>query len=313
MNADLQAAVVDLAIDKGFRVFPLDGKIPLCKWQDEATSAWWELDWSKATAVGIALDPGTVVVDIDMKKGDGAAELKADWPEVAGTPTATVRTPSGGYHLFYRVAEGADLRQSSIAPNVDTRVGGNGYVVGAGSPGYRVVRGDLAELAPLPERLLARLQRPGKSRSVAVDEDSLRGLGLAIEYLRRNPPTDAPEDNRRFAIAARLRGYGLAEETALRLMLAWNAESEHARDPSQIEKAVTNAYLHAHDETPGADLPPGFHELFGLSGGDVEELPPEHPDAGQADPARAGGRPMGRPAGGGRARSGPARPGGPVH
>lgn len=287
MDADLQSAVIDLAC-KGFRVFPVKvtpkpnggpketEKKPLCEWKDAATPYWFDLDWTGANAVGIALDPGMVVVDVDVNKGDGAAELREQWPELAATPTATVRTNSGGYHLFYRVPEGSTLRQSKLAPNIDTRVGGSGFVVAAGSPGYRVVRGDLANLAPLPERVLARLSYAGKTRARAADEDTLRGLALALDYLKKNPPTDAPEDTRRFAIAARLRGYGLAEETALKLMLAWNAASEHARDPSQIEKAVTNAYKHAHDETAGGDLPPDFRELFGVDG--AEELPPEHPD-----------------------------------
>ena len=101
---------------RGFRVFPLppNGTRPSADWAgwpEHATTdpdkirAWWE-----GTDQNIAVcTTGMLVVDIDTKKGrDGMAS----WMSLhGGFDTLTVRTKSGGYHLYYG---GAGATASSI-------------------------------------------------------------------------------------------------------------------------------------------------------------------------------------------------------
>lgn len=296
-------ALLDLA-SAGFRVFPVRVepdpakpgkhlKTPLCAWKDAATREFYALDWSAANGIGIALDPGTVVVDIDTPAA--VETIKRDWPELAALKDAPlVRTISGGYHLYLSCDAAAALTQADLAPQVNTRVGGSGFVVGPGTEGYRLVRGSFDTIPQAPTRLVQRLARPEAAKPRPAAEESLRGLALATRYLLDNPPTDAPSDGVRFALACRLRGFGLEQETARQLMHRWNSESEHERDPSQIDKAVENAWKHAHDAEPGGDLPPTTQEMFGDGFEPAEELPADHPDVilGQLQAALV---PAGRP------------------
>ena len=49
--------------------------------------------------------------------------------------TYTVKTPTGGLHLYYTTPDGPEIRNSAgkIGPLIDVRGGGGGYVLAAGS------------------------------------------------------------------------------------------------------------------------------------------------------------------------------------
>ncbi|MFF8263261.1 bifunctional DNA primase/polymerase [Streptomyces virginiae] len=117
------------------------------KWEDRATSdpdrirrAWDRLPFN----VGIATGPsGLVVVDLDMPKGQGSSdapcgaatfEALCERAGQAVPSTLTVRTPSGGSHLYFTAAAGVRLGNSAgrLGALIDTRAWG-GYVVAPGS------------------------------------------------------------------------------------------------------------------------------------------------------------------------------------
>ncbi|MFE9483418.1 bifunctional DNA primase/polymerase [Streptomyces spororaveus] len=190
------------AADRGWPIFPLrpgsktpalhrDDRCPrtgACvgghvKWEQRATTdeAVIVRCWShKPYNVGLATGPaGLIVVDLDMPKAnssqgapDGADNLLA-LCERAGQPvpaTLTVRTPSGGIHLYFTAPDGIRLGNTAgkLAPLIDTRAHG-GYVVAAGSTTasgiYEVT--DPSPVAELPVWLLA-LLRPPAPRSVCL-------------------------------------------------------------------------------------------------------------------------------------------------
>lgn len=114
--------------------------------------------------VGIATGPaGLLVVDLDTlkpkdKKGtpDGVASFLAlcERAGQAVPTTRTIRTPSGGRHLYFTAPAGVRLGSSkgTLAPKIDTRAWG-GQVVAPGSVTregpYAVL--DDAPVANLPE------------------------------------------------------------------------------------------------------------------------------------------------------------------
>ncbi|MFI1367758.1 bifunctional DNA primase/polymerase [Streptomyces griseochromogenes] len=151
------------------------------KWEQRATTdpdrirrAWGAGSFN----IGIATGPsGLVVVDLDVPKDksgkdgsdapDGATSFLAlceragqSWPT-----THTVRTPSGGMHLYFQAPPGVHLpcTAKSVAPNVDTRAWG-GNIVAAGSitamGSYEVA--DDVPSETLPGWLLRRLQTAPK-------------------------------------------------------------------------------------------------------------------------------------------------------
>ncbi|MFD3562472.1 bifunctional DNA primase/polymerase [Streptomyces sp. NPDC058686] len=158
LNAALKAA------ERGWAVFPLrpgdkrpalhgESRCPgtgSCtaghvKWEQRATTDPDRIRraWSAgAFNVGLATGPsGLVVIDLDKPKGnadapDGATTFKA-LCERHGKPvpaTRTIRTASGGTHLYFTAPAAARLHNtaSTLAPLVDTRAWG-GYVVAPGS------------------------------------------------------------------------------------------------------------------------------------------------------------------------------------
>ncbi|MFF8989565.1 bifunctional DNA primase/polymerase [Streptomyces sp. NPDC014983] len=198
MTHDARSALLHAALDaaeRGWHVFPLlpgtkrpalhgeascPGTGPCAsghmKWEQRATT---DPDricaaWSRAPYnVGIATGPsGLVVVDLDVPKDKGSS----DAPDGAETfqalcernrqtvpRTHTIRTASGGTHLYFTAPAAARLHNTAgtLAPLVDTRAHG-GYVVAAGS----TVDGTLytlegpAVLRPLPAWLTALLVPP---------------------------------------------------------------------------------------------------------------------------------------------------------
>jgi hypothetical protein len=120
-------------------VFPVAGKRPLTThgFHDATTDcatvrAW---DWKRASGIGWAIPPGLIVVDVDSRYGGVAslAELEHAHGALPGTLEAV--TGGGGLHVLLRMPAGVEARQSAgaIAPGVDVRVGGKGFVVVAPS------------------------------------------------------------------------------------------------------------------------------------------------------------------------------------
>ncbi|MFI5986361.1 bifunctional DNA primase/polymerase [Streptomyces sp. NPDC051555] len=143
------------------------------KWEDRATSdpdrirrAWDRIPFN----VGIATGPSQlVVVDLDMPKGKGSADAPCGADTFlalcgrAGQTvpaTLTVRTPTGGTHLYFSAPHAVRLGNTAgrLGRLIDTRAWG-GYVVAPGSVGaggaYEVTHP--AAPAPFPSWLYALL------------------------------------------------------------------------------------------------------------------------------------------------------------
>lgn len=173
---------------------------------------------------GFAPAPGFMVLDLDIPKGadegkpDGYGVLRTLGVGI-GDPALVVRTGSGGYHLYYRIPDGADIPQiahkgaSAPLPGlpayeggvpIDTRVGGHGFVVMPGSVAsdgrsWQVVReGSIDGDHTLPADLLALIQRlahlgskpvprPDRPSTPVDDDTALARLDMApVPEGRRN-------------------------------------------------------------------------------------------------------------------------------
>lgn len=153
----------------GFRVFPLrtdTGTPVFTQWPERATTnreqiqEWWTGEYARS-GVGIATGPesGVWVLDIDVKDADGFKSLR-DLTHANGatvevfTRTMTVRTPSGGAHVYFRwddasTSEGG-IRNSAkeLAPGLDVR-GIRGYVRAPGVGAYTLVERDGVKITTL--------------------------------------------------------------------------------------------------------------------------------------------------------------------
>jgi hypothetical protein len=85
----------------------------------ERVKQWWRL--APSANIGIRTGDGLVVVDVDPRNG---GLVDPAWPD-----TLTARTPSGGWHFYYRAEEEIKTSHGGMAQGVDLKAAG-GYVVG---------------------------------------------------------------------------------------------------------------------------------------------------------------------------------------
>ncbi|MET7919483.1 bifunctional DNA primase/polymerase [Streptomyces avermitilis] len=203
------------AASRDWRVFPLipGGKRPaVSDWESRATTDPDRITraWSTAAYnIGIATGPsGLVVIDLDKPKHPGDTP-PASWAEYGvrdgadvlavlcerhdqpfPSDTYSVRTWSGGTHLYFTAPEGEPLRNTAgdsargLGWKVDTRAWG-GLVVAAGSTfagrPYEITRD--VPVAPLPG-WLAELLRPAPLPPQTPITVALAGRGRRTAFLR---------------------------------------------------------------------------------------------------------------------------------
>jgi hypothetical protein len=177
----------------------------------------------------------------------------------------TVRTPTGGYHLYFSTLEPARCGVDVIGlAGVDVR-GVNGYVLAPGS----VIAGRVYEHAfgandspaPLPETFKALLKAPNKkAKSSIARKAAVEGAG---------------GDSWTFQTACCLRDCGVSEEKATELMiepsqaedetepLSWNERCEPPWDLDDLKVKVANAYKYAQN-APGERLEHGLDHISEL-------------------------------------------------
>ena len=174
----------------GWRVFPLrtdTGTPVFTEWPERATTdidqiqEWWTGNYAQ-NGVGIATGPesGIWVLDIDVKDADGFSSLRELTRTHGGnvdefTRTMTVRTPSGGAHVYFRWDEASasegGIRNSakSLAPGLDVR-GIRGYVRAPEVGAYRIVERDgvkITRTVSAPEWLIPLCK---KRRSTSAED-----------------------------------------------------------------------------------------------------------------------------------------------
>jgi hypothetical protein len=285
--------------DAGWRVFPAEpgGKRPatLHGFLDGTTDhaqieQWWRSDprFNLALATGA---PGPDVVDVDRHKdGDGfGAYNKLQRAGLVREPMAIVRTPSGGFHSYFR---GTNQRNSHIpGVHVDFRSQG-GYVVAPTSRiagrDYEVVQRQPSDakvdwaaakqlLAPEPER------QPYRPPERERDAGKPRDLSHLPGWL-----ASQPEGNRNHGLFWASCRAAEAGDTATLDSLA-NAARSAGLDDREIDRTIASAQQAAGREASrpfehsGARVPSAVAQPGPQAGADrpLDQAPQHEMEAGR--------------------------------
>lgn len=265
--------------DRGFHVFPViaGGKLPAIEgFPEKATRdhaqlrAWFQCSIFKhdhGYNVGIYTgrygdDPAVslCVIDVDNKNGkNGSAEM-----ERLALPlptTYTQHTPTGGLHLVFTTRAPVASTAGRLGSGLDVR-GKGGFIVGAGSmvdAGAYTADGCAVAEAPAVLLALCTAHKPRTATAALFDvpTDSPQAIAAAAEYLCAAPMAEQGNggDAATFAVCARVKDYGVAEPTALALLLEhWNGRCEPPWEADDLAVKVANAY-HYGKSPPGIAAP----------------------------------------------------------
>jgi Bifunctional DNA primase/polymerase, N-terminal/Primase C terminal 1 (PriCT-1) len=150
---------------------------------------------------------GVFVVDVDRL--EALRELPQELPE-----TLTVRTPSGGVHLYFKHVSGLTNTSGGLPDGIDIRAEG-GYVIVPPSEGYSVKR--RAAISDAPEWLLEIL------REKSAREPTRPGPGVKVD-IETGPIPEGGRNNTLASIAGRLRACGFERDGIEDALLRINAE-----------------------------------------------------------------------------------------
>jgi len=265
----------------GWKVFPIQPGTkdrPLVKWGSEASddpavvARWWQRtpDANIGVAVG---QSGLAVVDLDNKKakvkGKPDKQGSKRWQELeldhgACPETLTARTPSGGFHLYFkgRVANTVDR----LADGVDTRGAGGmgGYVL---APGSTTDQGEYSwstttKVKPLPQWIADKAgerkeERVQRSDIEVAELDTEAAVSWAVRWLEvDSKPAIAGEggNNLTFRVACELREKGVSQDKIAELLKEYySPRCDPPWTDEECDTFAKNAWAYAGVVAPGGD------------------------------------------------------------
>lgn len=261
---------------RGFKVFPIVAgtKTPLVAdfpavatgdpdkvralWTDPVMGEGWPLPHN----VGVLTGGDLLVLDVDTKRGKpGLASLAA---LELGTPTLTVRTPTGGKHLYFRTDREVANSADHPGPGLDVR-GRHGYVLAPGSAidtGHYEIEQD-GPVAAAPLHFLTRLaaaRERADTTAPATDLDTPEAIERARDFLRTRAPAVEGQggDDWTYRTAAIVKDLGLSAGMALDVLLDWNEGNAPPWSFEELEAKVENAFAYglsaAGSQSPAVDL-----------------------------------------------------------
>jgi hypothetical protein len=282
---------------RGFRVFPCkadtcpgrEAKEPACQWQQDATTDPAIIrDWFRERPgmnYGVAMPAGRFVLDLDCKDDangrDVLGGLEIDYDAMPAT--LTVRTPSGGEHVYLAGSAPNSVRKKELGRAIDVR-GNGGYVVGPGS----MVDGKLYEIiddrdvAAAPDWLL-KLAAKATVEPAKRDPNVKLGAPAEIDRMRAHLKNLVEQgdmaiehcggNNRTYELFCEVLDH-LPEDFAYDLVAElWNPACVPPWGDDELRKICASAVAYRQNEIGTRALPP-VGEAFKDA---LEKLPHEAP------------------------------------
>jgi hypothetical protein len=309
-------------------VFPLiqGGKLPaIGGWQQRATTdeaeiraLWTEHDpvfnvtRVKPYNIGI-YTKDRLVLDVDNKKGKNGSKALEDLCVLNDLPdTFTVRTPTGGFHYYFKPSASVGNSNSKLGLGLDVR-GDDGLAVGPGSrivdevDGRKVERFyEIINDAPIADAPAWLEQLAGRPRERSADAgkpatmpngeplelDTPYARQRAVDWLKGIDPNKRPST---YTAACECKDYGLSALGTLEIMAEhWNGPIHPGMDFEVLAQKVDNAYRYG-KRPIGAKSPSADFDEVPAGPVDTAETPTQKPPAAEPFEIVGYGDPIDRP------------------
>ena len=293
---------VAYAQDKGLTIFPIcpSGSTKAGKMIDKTPAIPKWIEWAESTPRPKVLNyaktnkmanfgvhcglSGIVIVDVDVKEGqEGLATLAAleEKYSMCFGDTFTVRTPSGGFHYYFRNTSTRKITGGTckLGPGIDVQAG-NKYAVMFGSEiedGPKQIGGKYtiindAPMAALPDwirdeivtKVTKDVNTEGKIETPELDLDQPENIARAVEFLKTTDQicVEGSEMGGEYLyqIFLQVRDMGISEAFTRELVSQhYNERCEPPWDLSfgssdldHFSAKLANAYKYAQHSNPGA-------------------------------------------------------------
>ena len=247
-----------------------------CSTDPDQITAWFEQ--TENANYGCWMGDDYAVIDLDVKPNvNGVAifeELCAEngltsWDY--GANTFTVRTPSGGYHLYFKV-DTPIANANKFPKGIDVRAA-VGYVVG---PGCSVIKEDFSEgtyeilnpdvdIAECPEWVMSEYLREKNFKDPRRHEplcelDLPENIAQALKWLHHTEVATkgAEGDQRTYDLCCQMRDFGLSEEQMLITLNdetrgeSWNQRCDPPWEDGELSIKIRNSMRYAANR-PGCE------------------------------------------------------------
>lgn len=239
---------------------------------DLVEKIWTDADgWPELANIGVSTSNDVIVIDVDVKAAaNGMESLEALLDAGLDDSTFTVKTPSGGLHLYYRAPSHWPIISGNntgrLGQGIDVKAW-HGYVLGPGSElpngAYTVIR-DNAGILTLPEWMLE-LLKPKKADLADVGEwlvepDLPENVARAVDFVRTRPVPESHWNNAAFGVATDLRSFGISMATTEEIMSEFWPPRFELTDEEWAEKFVkTIRSAHENPKKPGGYCSATWH------------------------------------------------------
>jgi len=270
MQSKLNRQILQAYADAGFTLFPLNGKVPPkgYRWTKAEYNPFPQPSDFPHGNYGVKLGPEDLVIDVDPRNFPPERKILNELAERLGFKiighSFTVRTGTGGAHIYYhKSAEHAVRGAIRDLPGLDIKSEG-GYVVGPGSihpdsgNPYDIHSGSPANITRVPAELLALIERKEEIHEAPKNPieytDDKQTQDRFVQYLRTAPVAIEGQsgDRTTFAVAAVGHDFGLHPDICLSLMSDhYNDRCEPPWAHQELQTKVYNAYRYS-GEVAGA-------------------------------------------------------------
>lgn len=249
----------------GYGIVRTKNKAPVVNnWQFLASdTSLWAGNLTTAREAGFVISKDIVVVDVDPRNFNEGVDSLQELSKTIGFDLIknagfSVKTASGGYHLYYKKRPEVRLPNTTEQfKGVEFKQKGQQvvlpYSVLPDNREYKIITDNLEQLVELPQKFYDVIGTKAQAKAVITGagfNDNPADIHRMRQLLANVPPAIEGQngDQATFRVCCLGKDYGLSPEVFFDLLCEWNEKCEPAWDLNELRKKMINAYSYSHNK-----------------------------------------------------------------